>query len=185
MVILISISVGAASPNPPVGLLVNGITHNSATIQWTVTSLSYGPETYVVQYGTDMNNLKQTSSMETSGDDITRTNFDLSVGLTGLRLLTTYYYRVLAMNDGSGVTQSGTETFNTTLLGIAILLYFLISYIIIIIFLQFLNHQILLKELPVPIQLSLHLSVSPGCLLMSQTEIFLIIMSPVSLSLRV
>ena len=185
MVTLISISVGASSPNPPVGLLANGITHNSVTIHWTVTALSYGPETYVVQYGTDMNNLNQTSSMETSGDDITRTNFDLSVGLTGLRLLTTYYYRVLAMNDGSGVTQSGTETFNTTLLGIAIILYFLISYIIIIIFLQFLNHQILLKELPVPIQLSLHLSVSPGCLLMSQTEIFLIIMSPVSLSLRV
>ena len=138
-----------------------------------------------MQYGTDMNNLNQTSSMETSGDDITRTNFDLSVGLTGLRLLTTYYYRVLAMNDGSGVTQSGTETFNTTLLGIAIILYFLISYIIIIVFLQFLNHQILLKKLPVPIQLSLHLSVSPGCLLMSQMEIFLIIMSPVSLSLRV
>ena len=113
---------GAVSPNPPVGLLATSLTHNSATIQWTVTSLSYGPETYVVQYGTDMNNLNQTSSMETSGDDITRTNFDLSVGLTGLCLLTTYYYRVLAMNDGSGATQSGTGTFNTTFLGIAILL---------------------------------------------------------------
>ena len=185
MVIPISISAGAVSPNPPVGLLATSLTHNSATIQWTVTSLSYGPETYVVQYGTGMNNLNQTSSMNNSGGDITTTNFDLSVGLTGLDMITTYYYRVLVMNDGSGVTQSGTGTFNTTFLGIAILLYFLISYIIIIIFLQFLNHQICLKELPVPVLLSHHLSVSPGCLLMSQMEIFLIIMSPVSLSLQV
>ena len=110
-------STGAASPNPPLGLLVTSITHNIATIQWTVTSLSYGPETYVVQYGRDMNNLDKTSSMETSGGDITRTNFNLSVGLTGLQLLTTYYYRVIAMNDASGVTQSDIGTFNTTGLG--------------------------------------------------------------------
>ena len=112
----ISNSVGAASPNLPLHLLVNGITHNSATIQWTVTALSYGPETYVVQYGTDMNNLNQTSSIETSGDDITRTNFDLSIDLTGLEMITTYYYSVISMNDASGVTQSYTETFNTTFL---------------------------------------------------------------------
>ena len=70
-----------------------------------------------MQYGTGMNNLNQTSSMETSGDDITRINFDLSVGLTGLDIITTYYYRVIAMNDGSGVTQSDIGTFNSTSLG--------------------------------------------------------------------
>ena len=99
------------------GLLVTSITHNSATIQWTVISLSYGPETYVVQYGRDMNNLDKTSSMETSGGDITRKNFNFSIGLTGLQLLTTYYYHVIAMNDASGVTQSDIGTFNTTGLG--------------------------------------------------------------------
>ena len=103
-------------PNSPVGLLATSLTHNSATIQWTVTSLSYGPETYVVQYGTDMNNLNQTSSTETSGDDITSTNFDLSIDLTGLEMITTYYYSVISMNDASGVTQSYTGTFNTTFL---------------------------------------------------------------------
>ena len=69
-----------------------------------------------MQYGADMNNLNKTSSMETSGDDITRTNFDLRVGLTGLDMFTTYYYRIISMNDASGVTQSYTGTFNTTFL---------------------------------------------------------------------
>ena len=110
--------IGAVSPNPPVGLSASGIRHNSAIISWTVTSLSYGPETYVVQYGTDMNTLDQTSSMETSGSDITFTNFTLSISLTGLQMMTTYYFRVIAMNGGSGMTQSVTvETFDTTGLG--------------------------------------------------------------------
>ena len=101
-------------PIPPIGLSVSGITHNSATISWTVTSLSYGPETYVVQYGTVMNNLDQTSSMENSGSDIFLTDFTHSISLTGLQLTTTYYYRVIAMNSGGGMTPSVTRTFNTT-----------------------------------------------------------------------
>ena len=100
------------------GLAEDGITHNSATISWTVRSLSYGPEMYVVQYGTDMNTLDQTSSIQTSGSDITLTNFTLSISLTGLQMTTTYYYRVIAMNDGGSMTQSETlGTFNTTGLG--------------------------------------------------------------------
>ena len=100
------------------GLSASDITHESATISWTVTSLSYGPETYVVQYGTDMNTLNQTSSMETSGSDITLTNFTLSISLTRLQLMTTYYYHVIAMNGGGGMNQSVTVgVFNTTGLG--------------------------------------------------------------------
>ena len=62
----------------------------------------------MVQYGTDMNTLDQTSSMalETSGSDITLTNFTLSISLTGLEMMTTYYYHVIAMNGGGGMTQS-------------------------------------------------------------------------------
>ena len=72
----------------------------------------------MVQYGTDMNTLNQTSTMETSGSDITMTNFNLSISLTELQMMTTYYYRVIAMNGGGGMTQSVTVgTFNTTALG--------------------------------------------------------------------
>ena len=56
--------------------------------------------------------------METSGSDITLTNFTLSISLTGLQMMTTYYYRVIAMNSGGGMTQSVTvRIFNTTGLG--------------------------------------------------------------------
>ena len=96
---------------------MSGITHESATISWTVTSLSYGPETYVVQYGTDMNTLDQTSSMETSGSDITLTDFTLSISLTGLQLTTTYYYSVIATNGGGGMTPSVTGSFTASELG--------------------------------------------------------------------
>ena len=109
---------GAVSPNPPTGLSANDITHNSAIIQWTVTSLAYGPEMYKVAYGTVVGNHNHTSSMVTSGNDITRTNFSLNVRLSGLDMMTTYYYHVIAMNSGGGMTPSAViGTFNTSGLG--------------------------------------------------------------------
>ena len=94
----------------------------------------------------------QSSSMETSGGDITRTNFDLSIGLTGLEMITTYYYRVISMNSGSGVTQSDIAEHSIQLAQVSVVLipmqfHALIHYKFI--FLQFLNHQICLRELPV------------------------------------
>ena len=98
--------------------MARGITHNTAIIQWTVTSLAYGPEMYRVQYGTDMNNLDQTSNMISSGGDITRMNFDLSIQLTGLEMMTQYFYLVVAANSanaGGGMTPSVVVgTFNTS-----------------------------------------------------------------------
>ena len=110
---------GEAPPNPPIALSADSITHNSATLQWTVISIAYGPEMYVVMYGTNMNTLDQTSSMTaTSGNDINRVNFMLSVGLTGLEMMTTYYYRVVAMNGDDRITPSDIiASFNTSGLG--------------------------------------------------------------------
>ena len=72
----------------------------------------------MVVYGTDMSNLNQTSSMVTSGNEITQTNFNLNVRLSGLNMMTIYYYRVVAVNSGSGVTQSEViGVFNTTDIG--------------------------------------------------------------------
>ena len=107
---------GEASPNPPTGLSAIDVTHNSATVQWIVTSLAYGPEMYVVMYGTAVNNLNQTSSMVTSGNDVTQTNFNVNVRLSGLDMMTTYYYRVAAVNSGSGgmIQSDVIGTFNTS-----------------------------------------------------------------------
>ena len=72
----------------------------------------------MVAYGTDMDNLNQTSSVENSGSDITRTNFNLNVRLSDLDMMTTYYYRVVAMNSGGGMTPSAViGAFNTSGLG--------------------------------------------------------------------
>ena len=71
---------------------------------------------YVVTYGTVMSNLNQTSSVVTSGNDVTQTNFNVNVHLIGLDITTTYYYRVVAVNSGrGGMIQSDViGTFNTS-----------------------------------------------------------------------
>ena len=99
--------------------MVVEITQDSATIRWTVPSLSYDLETYVVQYGLAMDSLTMTSSMVMG--DVTPLNymddFQGSVTLTGLERLTPYYYRVMATNGG-GTTPSAVDTFNTSTQGI-------------------------------------------------------------------
>ena len=102
-------------------LMVVGITQNSATIRWTVPSLSYDLETYVVQYGLAMDSLTMTSSMVMS--DVTPLNymdeFQGSVTLICLNRLTLYYYRVMATNNGGDFTTfSAMGSFNTSALDI-------------------------------------------------------------------
>ena len=84
-----------------------------ATVEWRVAALSYDPEEYTVLYGTSEAELFLQSDSVPSGDDITRTNFDLSVELSGLDVSTTYYYRVQANNSVSS-TLSAVRFFTTT-----------------------------------------------------------------------
>ena len=98
--------------------MADDITHNSATIRWTVASLSYDPEIYVVQYGLAMDGPTMNSSMVIG--DVTPLNymdqFQGSVTLTGLRNLTTYFYRVVSTNT-RGSNNSIVGSFNTSALG--------------------------------------------------------------------
>ena len=84
-----------------------------------VSSLSYGPEIYVVQYGLAMDSLNMTSSM-VMGNVTPLTYMDRyqgSLTLTGLSGQTTYFYRVMSTNSDSSTT-SVVGTFNTsTILG--------------------------------------------------------------------
>ena len=73
-----------------------------------MTSIAYDPETYIVQYGTASNSLTSTSPTVSIGNDITRTNFMLSVELTGLTRDTLYYYQVEATNTAGSTTSAAT-----------------------------------------------------------------------------
>ena len=114
----LSCSSGPSPPVEPMGLMAVGITHNSVTIRWNVSSLLYDPEMYVVQYGLAVDSLTMTSSMVMG--DVTPLNYmesyQGSVTLIGLNRSTTYFYRVMSTNSG-GSTLSVVGMFNTSDLG--------------------------------------------------------------------
>ena len=107
---------GPTAPSPPPNVSALGITHNRATIQWTVPSIAYTPETYVVEYGTSQDNLGLTSGSQHSGPDITVTDVTYSLQLSGLRVGTEYHFTVVA-NNSEGYTESQLDMFHTNELG--------------------------------------------------------------------
>ena len=90
---------------------------SSALIQWTVPSIAYTPETYVVEYGTSQDSLDMTSDPTHSGEDITIANVTYSVTLSDLRENTTYYIHIVANNTAGRSTTSSVESsrFTTSL----------------------------------------------------------------------
>ena len=84
---------------------------DSALVQWTVSYISYSPETYVVQYGTSRDSLVHNSSLTYSKDGVTT----YSVGFSGLRANTTYYVQVLATNTAQRSSRSSIESFTILL----------------------------------------------------------------------
>ena len=108
---------GPRAPHYPQQVSVRQITPNSATIQWTVPSIAYTPETYVVKYGTSQDNLNLTSGSQHSGPDISIGSRSYSVQLSGLRVATLYYFSIVATNT---VGPNGTNgSFDTKEIGIA------------------------------------------------------------------
>ena len=88
---------------------------SSALIQWTVSSIAYTPETYVVEYSTSQDSLDMTSHPTHSGEDITISNVTYSVILSDLRENTTYYVHIVANNNADRSTTSSVESFTTLL----------------------------------------------------------------------
>ena len=74
----------------PTQVTVTDITGTTATIEWQVSSpIAYTPQIYVVEYGSDENNLDLSSEVVQSW----------SVQLHDLMPFTTYYIRVISMNS--------------------------------------------------------------------------------------
>ena len=87
----------AAPPSALEDVAVLTLAQDSAAIQWRVSALQYGPETYRVFYDSTCT-LSLVSESVSSGEDISQTNFVLLVELEGLQVNTTYYYQVKASN---------------------------------------------------------------------------------------
>ena len=90
-----------------------GVTHNTATIHWTVSRIAYTPENYTVHFGTSSGSLTSFNQQQQSGDNFTATNLQFFLQLTGLSAGTTYYYQVVAVNS-VGSTASVEQSFTTT-----------------------------------------------------------------------
>lgn len=80
---------------------------SSASIMWTVPSVTYTPETYAVVYGTDQMSLNQKSVIIHGVSDTTH----YIIELTQLEHNTSYYYKIQS-NNTVGSTESGTYTFD-------------------------------------------------------------------------
>ena len=103
---------GPRAPHPPQNVAVIAISGNRATIQWTVPSIAYTPETYVVEYGTSQDSLNLTSYPQKSGPDIIITDVTYSVQLSNLEPATNYQYQVVATNTADK-SVSGVQSFRT------------------------------------------------------------------------
>ena len=99
----------------PVLVGTGNISDSSVLIQWTVSSIAYTPETYVVEYGTSQDSLNMTSDPTHSGEDITMANVTFSVTLSDLRENTTYYVHIVATNTADRSTTSSVQRFTTLL----------------------------------------------------------------------
>ena len=105
-------AIGPTSPNPPVSLGAKNVVHNATTVVWVVTEIAYTNESYVIRYGTDMNNLTNSSNPEEGGTDFLAVDQQFEIRIEGLESNTKYYFIVLAINS-VGNTSSLQGTFTT------------------------------------------------------------------------
>lgn len=100
------IVLGQKSPSTPVDIRYTNTTHTTATIEWRISTITYTPENYQVEYGSSPVFLNGRSSVIKSGNNLKATNRLYSVTISGLSSNTTYYYRVLSSNSFSSTYTS-------------------------------------------------------------------------------
>ena len=88
------------------------VEHNAAAIVWVVTEIAYTNESYVVRYGTDVNNLLNSSNPVEGGTDFLATGQQFDTRIEDLKSNTAYYFTVDAINS-EGNTSSLPGTFTT------------------------------------------------------------------------
>ena len=89
---------------------------NVTVVEWLIPSITYDPETYVVQYRPSESNLDLNSSLVFINSSIRSTNLVGRVELADLMVNTMYFYRVIARNS-AGITSSAIASFTTGSVG--------------------------------------------------------------------
>ena len=107
-----TILLGKSTPNMPQSVKVFQIFQDSAIIHWTIPSIAYTPETYMIEYGTDKDTLGLFGKAISSGTDIEIVNKVYCVTLKNLKPGTKYYYVVTAQNS-AGMNRSVPASFYT------------------------------------------------------------------------
>ena len=110
--------VGPAPPNVPVNVSTVS-TISNVSITFTITSVTYTPETYSVRYGITASNLNLTSSntatsvgVDSVHSYLTILQQSYTITLHSLSIGTRYYYQVLAANS-IGTVATDELVFNT------------------------------------------------------------------------
>ena len=102
----------------PITPIVRGAitTPTSVNISWTVQSIVYNMEEYVVHYGTNNVTLTNTTEVIMGSSDLNTLNELFSVYVDGLTPFTTYYYIISATNT-EGTTDTTVMNFMTNQAG--------------------------------------------------------------------
>ena len=103
---------GSRRPDLPIDLKVAVIGTETAIIEWTVPTIAFTPESYVVYYGTSIKSLLLASDPVESGNNFSIINFKFSTQLSFLSSNTQYCYCVIAANT-EGSTASAKKEFQT------------------------------------------------------------------------
>ena len=105
--------IGPVLPIAATLIFPTNISHNSATIHWTVPAITYDTETYSLLCGTELNTLELGGPSLTSSNDIEDTNINLVLTLNGLQEQTLYYCRVQSTNGNGTTVSDGITSFTT------------------------------------------------------------------------
>ena len=104
--------IASQAPYSAQDISVVSLMNTSATISFTIPSIAYTLETYTIQYiGLDLSNMLKNSISEQS-PNITATNMNYQITLSGLEEANTYNFTVVSTNC-IGNTSSDTMNFTT------------------------------------------------------------------------
>ena len=112
---LFTLHISATGPEIPIvstRIRTFNTTYETTTVEWVVPYITYDPEYYIVEYGTDVTDLSSSSVVVFGVTNYLATNQSYITPLSSLLHNTTYYYRVRSVNSITSVA-SGIQSFVT------------------------------------------------------------------------